>query len=127
MQYVYFEHPMNIPRQYNFTIAAILIVMYLALPTTIFAHAASIEVREATVQKIYSTTADSPCGDCPCSDGHGPDCCDTTFCNCACHAPLSQDLRIKYVPVIATQLFREPTWFLPQVYRTIFVPPQNPA
>lgn len=116
---------MNIPFPYNHTIATILIVMYLALPTTLFAHIASMEVGDDSLQATASSSTIAPCDNCPCSDGQGSECCDSTFCNCACHAPLGQDLRLTYAPVIATQNFREPSWSFPQVYRTIFVPPQN--
>jgi hypothetical protein len=109
----------------NHIIVAVLIVIYVTMPTTIFANATAIEAGFPSVQAIYSMTAAAPCDDCPCSDERGSSCCDSTFCCCACHAPLSQSFRLAYAPVIAVQSFREPLWSLPQVYRPIFVPPQN--
>jgi hypothetical protein len=116
---------MNFARAYNYIIGTVLIVIYLALPATNLAYAAT---QEATsTQEAYSSTTTAPCDSCPCSDGQGSDCCDTTFCSCACHAPLSQSLRLVYAPMIVIHRFREPTSSLPQVFLSIFVPPQNLA
>jgi hypothetical protein len=115
---------MNIAHAYNCTIATLLIVIYLALPATVFAHAASLEF-VLTSEATYSAEATVPCDDSPCSDGQKSDCCDTAFCICECHAPVGQNLRLNYTPVIASQNFWEKSWSLPQVYRPIFVPPQN--
>jgi hypothetical protein len=120
-----FSHDITVSRAYNFFIAIILIVIYLSLPTTILAHAAAQESTAPTGQSPAGITTNTPCDHCPCSENQGSDCCDTTFCNCACHAPLSQGVLLKYAPVIASQNFAEPSWSFPQVYRTIFVPPQN--
>jgi hypothetical protein len=118
---------MNFARAYNYIIGTVLIVIYLALPATNFAYATNQEGGVPSAQAVCSVMAAAPCDDCPCSDGHGSDCCDSTFCSCACHAPLGQGIQLVYAPVIDTQSFREPTWSLPQVYRPIFVPPQNLA
>lgn len=118
---------MNFALAYNYIIATVLIVICLALPTTIFAHAATLEKAASGVQTLSGMAATAPCDDCPCSDGQGSDCCDTCFCSCACHAPLSHGLRLIYAPEIVSQSFREPSWSLPTVYRSIFVPPQNHA
>ena len=111
----------------NYLITTVLIVIYLAMPATNFARAVTIEAGLPSAQAAGGTTTTAPCDSCPCSDGQGSDCCDTTFCNCACHAPLSQGLQLTYAPMIIDQSFPEPSWVLPQVYRSIFVPPQNPA
>jgi hypothetical protein len=116
---------MNFARAYNYIIGTALIVIYLALPATNFAHAATQEGSVAPAQAACSSTATAPCGSCPCSDEQSSGCCDTFFCNCACHAPLSHGLRLVYAPVIVTQSFREPTGSLPHVFLSIFVPPQN--
>ncbi|MDO9068359.1 MAG: hypothetical protein Q7W05_07875 [Deltaproteobacteria bacterium] len=110
----------------NYTVATLLIVICLTLPTISFAHAAALEVTLTPSHVACDTTMSAPCDDCPCSDGHGS-CCDTTTCTCECNAPISQFLQLTYVPVIASQNFREPCWSLPEVYSHIFVPPQNLA
>ncbi len=118
---------MNFARAYNFIIATLLIIIYLTLPATSLAYAATLEGSVPSVQMFSDTTTAAPCGTCPCPDDQGSGCCETTGCNCECHAPLGRGLRISYAPVIATQSFREPSWSLSQVFRPIFVPPQNPA
>lgn len=115
---------MNFVLAYNYTIAMVLILVYLALPATPLNHA---EIVEKTAPGVQALVVASSYDNCPCSDDHSSDCCDTTFCNCACHAPLSRGLRLNYSPMIDTQDFREPSWLLLQVYSTIFVPPQNLA
>jgi hypothetical protein len=118
---------MNFARAYNYIIGTVLIVIYLALPATNLAYAATQEASAPSAEEAYSSTTTAPCDSCPCSDGQGSDCCDTAFCSCACHAPLSQGLRLVYAPVIVIHRFREPTSSLPQVFISIFVPPQNLA
>ena len=118
---------MNFARGYNYIIGTVLIVIYLALPATSFARAVAQEESAPQAQTILSTTGTAPTDSCPCSGDEGSGCCDTIFCSCACHAPLSQTLRLVYAPVIVTHSFREPTGSLPQVFLSIFVPPQNPA
>jgi hypothetical protein len=118
---------MNFVRAYNYIIAIVLIVIYLALPATSFASAI-LDAGLPSAQAAYSTApTTAPCDNCPCSGGQDSDCCDTTFCDCSCHAPLGQGLKLTYAPVIVIQSFPEPSWSLPQSYRSIFVPPQNPA
>ena len=118
---------MNIIRAYNIFIAVLLIVIYLALPATLFAHSSSMEdVATAQPSSVFSTST-SPCDTCPCSGEQHSDCCDTTSCNCVCHAPPGQGFQLAYTPMIAIHKFRETSWSLAQVYRTIFVPPQNLA
>jgi hypothetical protein len=118
---------MNFTFTYNYTIATIMIVIYLALPATNIAHGAALDKVMSGVQTLSAMTSSVPCDDCPCSDGHGSDCCDSTFCSCECQAPLGCGLRLNYAPVIAIQNFPEPSWSLPEVYRPIFVPPQSLA
>jgi hypothetical protein len=118
---------MNFVFRYNYIIAALFVVIYLAMPTTNFVGAATTLDLGLSSEATCTTTTTAPCNDCPCSDGQGSDCCDANFNTCACHAPLGQGLRFSYAPVVASQNFLELSWSLPQVYRTIFVPPQNPA
>lgn len=116
---------MNFTLAYKYAIATVLVVFYLALPTTIFAKAALIEAGLGATQESGCQASTVPCGEAPCHDEHGTGCCDTTSCNCACHAPLASYLRIIYAPVVVTEIFHERPWSLPLVYRHIFVPPQN--
>lgn len=109
---------------FNHTVAIILMVIYLAFPTVLCTHAVA---DGAAVPPVSSTIHTFPCDTDPCSGGHDADCCDTTGCNCACHAPLGQGVRLAYAPVVVARQFYEPSGFFPQVYRTIFVPPQNLA
>jgi hypothetical protein len=120
-------HFIPVFRSGNAVIAVFLILMYLGLPAAVTARTISPEAGLAAQQTVADTSTTSPCDTCPCSDGHDADCCDTTGCSCACHAPLGQGVRLAYAPVVAVQSFPEPFWSLPQVYRTIFVPPQNLA
>jgi len=115
---------MNIVNKYS--IASILILIYLLLPVSNFVHAATFEAGGCSVQP--SDMADtSPGNDSPCSDDQKTDCCDTTICNCACHAPLIKRFQLSYSPVVLIHRVSEPSWALPQVDLPIFVPPQNPA
>jgi hypothetical protein len=111
-------------RTYNYSVAILLIAIYLVLPSTIFAHAAASAVGTAAVAAVCDDAA-APCKECPGEKGAA--CCDSTFCTCACHAPLCHGLRLVYAPMITVQSFKEPLWSFPQVYRSIFVPPQNLA
>lgn len=113
---------MTFTLSFNHTVAIILMVVYLALPTALWSHAVA---DGPAVPPVSGTTQGSPCDTGPCSGGHDTDCCDTTGCNCACHAPLGQGIRLAYAPVIVVRQFYEPSGIFPQVYRTIFVPPQN--
>lgn len=116
---------MNFTLAYKYVIAAVLVVFYLALPTTIFAQAALMEAGLGTPQESHCPANAVPCGDGPCHEDQGSGCCETTSCNCACHAPLASSLRLIYAPVIVDESFFERAWSLPQVYSQIFVPPQN--
>ncbi|OGU16570.1 MAG: hypothetical protein A2076_02515 [Geobacteraceae bacterium GWC2_53_11] len=118
---------MTLSLAHNQFIAFVLIIIYLALPATLCAQSVVFDAEGDLMPTISSTANTSPLDTCPCSDGHDSDCCDTTGCSCACHAPLGQRVRLAYAPVVVAQNFREPFWLLPQVYLAIFVPPQNLA
>lgn len=118
---------MTLSFAHNQIIACVLIVIYLSLPVTLCAQSVVSDVEGASAPAISSTANTSPLDTCPCSDGHDADCCDTTGCSCACHAPLGQKVLLAYAPVVVVLNFREPFWLLPQVYLAIFVPPQNLA
>jgi hypothetical protein len=116
---------MSFNRTYNLVVVIALIVAYLTMPASGLARAATLDSGPPSEQMLSSSAASAPCDNCPCSDGHGSDCCDSIFCSCSCHAPLIHGLQLSYSPEISTQCFQEPSWSLLQVYRSIFVPPQN--
>lgn len=118
---------MNITAVVKYIIVGILIGINLVLPTTILACSPIMETDVSSVRTVCSAPPSFSCDGCPCSDENGSSCCDSAFCCCACHAPLSQYHRLTYAPVIITQDFIEPLRVLPQVCRPIFVPPQNIA
>jgi len=115
---------MNISRAEKYIIATFLIVIYLALP--IFAHAVYIDEGDISGRVSCGSIYAAPSDECPCSEGHGADCCDTTSCTCSCHAPVSHGLILDYAPEVSSQNFLESSCLLPQGYSSIFVPPQNP-
>ncbi len=67
---------------------------------------------------------------CPCApspEHKDLDGCDTCV-NCICHAPLPmQQLVLHYSPVVRDLIFSEPNQFLPEVFLSKFIPPQNQA
>jgi hypothetical protein len=96
-----------------------LILLYLFVPVMGFAHTGIAEIRART------EVVDSGCDHCPCNDEQGKHCCDSTNCGCSFQSPPEQGFQINYVPVVIVDRHREPFWILPQVYLSIFVPPQN--
>jgi len=108
----------------KYLLAATLIILYLFLPVQNYVHAGIIDAGRLGLQISKGITDKVPCKDCP-SDEKSSDCCDTTTCNCSCHAPLVQHAWFAYSPVVMVLLQLEPYWSLPQVYFPIFVPPQR--
>lgn len=119
---------MNIALKYN-QIVAVLIFFYLLLPTAnFFQHSAAAHGGLAVLQEMCSLPADSAGGDnCPNSSEHDSECCHSACCSCACHVPLANVAICSYSPMILSHPFPEPSWTLLQVFRPIFVPPQNRA
>lgn len=108
-------------------ISALLLALYLLLPAQGMVHAAVSVSDNSVVQSDHAKTSDSSCPDCPCNDGRDSGCCDSSFCSCSYHAPTSAHLQQIYAPMITVDRLHEPHWSLPQVYGSIYVPPQNPA
>jgi len=106
-------------------LVTILMFLYLFLPVQNNVHGAVFDAEISGLQISSDMPVKVPCNDCPCSDEHDSDCCDTTSCNCLCHAPLVQSIRFVYFPVVTALLQLEPHWSLPHVYFPIFVPPQS--
>jgi hypothetical protein len=53
--------------------------------------------------------------------------CDTCF-NCSCHAsPIVQPFRLNYNPIIISLASSDPFRYLPEVFLSKFIPPQNHA
>lgn len=104
--------------------AALLIIFYLFIPVMGFAHVDVPDGGSADIRSIDGV-AGSPCEHCPCSDEQGSRCCDTTSCSCSFHNPPVLGVQMRYAPVVMITRTTESFWMLPQVYRSIFVPPQN--
>lgn len=112
-------------RNYRRAVAVFLLVLYLLVPVLAAAHADNMAGDDSAVGYAASTLDKAPCGDCPCSGEQSGQCCDAPFCWCACHASLAGGLQLTYHPVVARLSVLELSFSFPQVYRTIFVPPQN--
>lgn len=121
------EWVMNIFEIRNSVLTALLIVVYLVLPAATLGIVTPFEERRCCGQTAGYADDAVPCNNCPCSGGDGAaaDCCDTAFCSCSCHIPQGQYARLIYAPVMMLQSFAEPLPSPLQVYRSIFVPPQN--
>jgi hypothetical protein len=104
--------------------SALLIILYLLIPVMGLAQVAAPDAGETEIRS-NGAVAGSPCGHCPCSDEQGSRCCNTDFCSCAFHSPPVQGVRLSYDPVVIIARRAESFWMLPQVYLSIFVPPQN--
>ena len=105
-------------------ISALLIILYLLIPVMGFAHVATPDFGTTDIRSSGGV-ASSPCDGCPCSDEQGTRCCDIDFCCCAFHCPPVQGTQARYAPVVIVARQGESFWKLPQVYLSIFVPPQN--
>lgn len=77
------------------------------------------------VQKIKCETVQIPCDDCPCNDEHGDRECDTACSCCSSFASLPESVIFLFSPIAAFFSPAEPLLLMPQVYFSIFVPPQN--
>jgi len=104
--------------------ALLLIILYLFIPVMGFAHVTAPDVGVTDIRSI-DRLADSPCDHCPCSDEEGSHCCDTSSCSCSFHSPPEQGVQVNYAPVVIITRHTDSFWLLPQVYSSIFVPPQN--
>ena len=121
---------MHLGYNQNHILVIALIALYLILPAMNPAHAIEHAKKAEILQVDYTRAGQSttsPCQHCPLSgQQQHNDCCETT-CSCTCHTLSDHSMRFSYSPVIVNLKFSEPVWFLPQIYRRIFVPPQNAA
>jgi len=105
-------------------ISALLIIFYLIIPVMGFAHVATPDIGTTDIRSIGGV-ASSPSDGCPCNDEQGSRCCDIDFCCCEFHCPPVQGVQARYAPVVIDACHSGSFWMLPQVYLSIFVPPQN--
>jgi hypothetical protein len=110
---------------YRRLITFCLVLAYLLLPLNGLAQlqpfAPSVDTIAANIE-----AAPGHCNDCPCSDeGHGMGGCDASCSCCSCFAPLPQGVTLDFSPVVTFLTLFESFQALPQVFLTIFVPPQN--
>jgi hypothetical protein len=105
-------------------LSSLLIIIYLFIPVMGFAHVGDQGVAATEIRSI-GAVAGAPCGHCPCGDEQGSHCCDTGCCSCAFHSPPVEVLQPGYAPVVVIARHTESFRMLPQVYLSIFVPPQN--
>jgi len=99
----------------------------LALATILMAPVAALS-HQIKPDTVSSAVADKDCDDChhDAADSQKDDCCTTSACACACHAPLALKAITIPLPVAVTSSFVAPEpQQSPQVYLSIFVPPQN--
>ncbi|WP_078789591.1 hypothetical protein [Trichlorobacter thiogenes] len=99
----------------------------LALATILMAPVAALSHQDLP-KTVSSAAAATGCDDChhDAADTQQDDCCATTACACACHAPLTLKAITVPLPVAIASNFNLPTpQAPPQVYISIFVPPQN--
>jgi|GEM_PF-945172 hypothetical protein len=99
----------------------------LALATILMAPVAALS-HQRMPDVVSSAAADTAKDDCHhnTADTQKDDCCTISACSCACHAPLTLKAITVPLPVAIASYFNLPTpQAPPQVYLTIFVPPQN--
>ena len=104
--------------------SALLLILYLFVPVMGFAHAGGVDVWVNEIGS-HGGVASVPCDGCPCNDGQGSHCCDSDFCCCAFHCPPVQGIQVRYEPVEVITRHAESFRMPPQIYLSIFVPPQN--
>jgi len=104
--------------------AVLLIILYLCIPVMGYAYVDAPAVMAVDIRSSDGV-AGAPCKHCPCSDEQGSHCCDTISCSCAFHSPPEQGVQVHYTPVVIVTRHTDSIRKLPQVYGSIFVPPQN--
>jgi hypothetical protein len=115
---------------YKRLIALLIVSAYLILPLDSFANLepifASPLQSESSIQQLSSTgQSDSHC---PCTDRHGSDGCNSGCSCCSCSsffAPLPAMIAWRAFQPVTSFSLLEPFQRFPEVYPTIFVPPQN--
>lgn len=77
------------------------------------------------IQQSKVETMQNPCNDCPCEDQQGGRECDVVCSCCSSFASLPESVFFRYSSIVTIMSPSEPLSLMPQVYLTIFVPPQN--
>lgn len=92
------------------------------------AHAMQDHVKASSDQASLSQiSAPHQCPCTPLEQHKDYDVCDNCI-NCACHAPLGvQQLVISYDPIVLSLHLSDPYQYLPEVFLSKFIPPQNLA
>ena len=99
----------------------------LALLSILLAPVAALS-HQVLPEIVSSATADKDCDGChhDTTDTQQDDCCTTSACACACHAPLALKGVSVPLPLAVASNFNALTpQAPPHVYLSIFVPPQN--
>lgn len=116
--------------QKRIRIVSTTLLSILALATILMAPVAALshQVKPDTVSSALADTDYDGCHHDAADTQQQDDCCTTSACACACHAPLAVSSPVVPLPEMTTNAHpaitpQEP----PQVYLSIFVPPQNHA
>lgn len=106
----------------------ILFVLLTTMISSVYGTEFTMECHAAGTKPPASYSDVSPQHECPCSpdEQHGDHDGCVQCVNCACHAPLtSQPILLVYNPVIATLRALTPLAILPEVFLSLFVPPDS--
>jgi len=108
----------------------LLVVMLTVAINGVHESAAAIQSHMTAASDQVSSSEISATRQCPCSPiGQHKDFdnCDTCI-NCACHAPLTvQKYNFSYNPSVLNIQTSDPFKYIPEVYLSKFIPPQNQA
>lgn len=107
------------------------VVILTATITCVCENAHAAESRLPAAGELTShqecATASDPCPSCPLDQRHDNNDCDTCA-DCACHASLTiQQFQLSHTPLFFGLNASEPFKYLPEVYLSKFIPPQNQA
>lgn len=87
-------------------------------------HFFELSAASPTQTGSYLTAVEKGCPICPIDEHSVPDHCDSS-CYCACHAPLApQPVEISCSQLVSSLVFAEPFKAIPEVYLSMFIPPQ---
>ena len=108
----------------------LLTAMMIAVVHGVHENAHAMQIRATESGYTASTEANSIPHHCPCppSEQHQDyDGCDSCA-NCVCHASLSMyQFTLSYSPLVLALKPFEPPFYIPEVYLSRFIPPQNQA
>jgi hypothetical protein len=113
---------MNLTRHF---IPGTLVLVLLAMTTILLAPVTGFSHGLPDSAKVVSLAVEDGCHDN--AGDHQDDCCETTACACACHAPLAESIVLPLPSMVTVKFAALIDLSFPQVYLPIFVPPQNCA